>query len=369
MFGFRLLLAPRLGISHWRTAATLTAGILLGLALCAAFLVAAGVPAADLADEFLVYTFGNTAGLDQTMTRAIPLMLVGLSVGVGLRVRFWNIGVEGQIWVGAIGATAVVLYGVGPLALHLPIMFLAAAAFGGLWCGFAALARLRLRADEVIVTLLMNYVGYLIAQQLLYGAWRNPEDAYPTSRSFAPGFERLPVLLFGHVHAGLLIAFGAMLFCWWLCSFSPFGVMARAIAANPVAARAMGIPVGRIVFLTAVLAGALAGIAGFALVAGEEYKLTQFVGQDYIFPSIVIAYLGRSHPAGIAIAAIAVAGLYTAGDSLKAFYQLPGAVIITLEAILLLTVSAFDFFLRYRVGLVRRLPRTPSLEPSAGSGG
>ncbi|HTR17080.1 MAG TPA: ABC transporter permease [Acetobacteraceae bacterium] len=352
MAGFRILLAPRLEVSHRMRAATLAAGVAAGLAISALFLVLVGVPLGDLWSEVVLYTFTDPSGLDQTITRAIPLILVGLSVAVVLRVRFWNIGVEGQAWMGALATTAVSLYAIGPMPLHLPLMFAGAALAGAFWCGLCAWARLRLKADEVITTLLLNYVAYYLTQHLLYGAWRNPNDSYPTSPDFAPG-ETLPGIGFGHVHAGLLIALAAVGFCWWLCSASRIGLMARAIANNPVAARAVGIPVERVVLLVAMLAGALSGLAGFSLVAGTEHRLTQFIGQDYIFPSIVIAYLGRSHPLGVLIAAFAIAGLYTAGDSLKAFYQLPGAVVLTVEAMLLLTVTAFDFFLRYRVSVLR----------------
>lgn len=352
MLGFRLLVAPRPSVSRRIIALTLIAGIIAGLIVCVLFLMAVGVPASALTDEFLVYTFGNTAGLDQTATRAIPLLLVGLSVAMSLRVKFWNIGVEGQSWVGAIAATGVVLYHVGPTVIHLPIMFVAAALAGGLWCALSAVAKLWLRADEVVTTLLMNYIGYLFAQQLLYGAWRNPSDSFPVSKTFAP-LERLPIIGLAHVHAGLFIALFAALFCWWLVTYSRTGIMAQAIAANPLAARAAGIPVNRIVLMMSILAGALSGLAGFTLVAGEEYKLTQFIGQGFIFPSIVIAYLGRANPLGVIVSAVAIAGIYTAGDSLKAFYQLPQAVVTTIEATLLLTVSAFDFFQRYRVSFVR----------------
>ena len=194
----------------------------------------------------------------------------------------------------------------------------------------------------------------MLAQQLLYGAWRNPTDSFPVSETFSPD-ERLALLGFGHVHAGIFLAFAAALFCFWLCTFSRIGIMSRAVAANPLAARAVGIPVGRIVLLMATLAGALSGLAGFTIVAGEEYKLTQFVGNDFIFPSIVVAYLARANPLGVIVAAIAIAALYTAGDSLKAFFQLPGATVLAIEAMLLFCVSCFEFLLRYRLSWVKDL--------------
>lgn len=357
MAAFRLVLSPRLAVPRWLTAATLAGGVGGGLLCCAAFLIAFGVPAGDLSDQFVTSVFGSAAGLDQTLTRAISLTLVSLSVALCLRVRFWNIGVDGQVWLGAIAATAVSLYQIGPWFLRLPLMLVAAAVAGAAWCGVAALARIRLRADEVITTLLLNYVGYLLAQHLLYGAWRNPEDSFPVSRSFA-SYERLPDFGALHLHAGLLVALAAVAACWWLCRYSRFGLLFDAVAENRLAARALGIPVGRMTLLAACLGGGLSGLAGFSVVAGEEHRLTQFIGNGYIFPAIAIAYLGRSNPLGVLAASLGIAGLYTAGDSLKAFYQLPDTVVVTMEAFLLLTVAAFDVFVRYRVALVRAAPRT-----------
>ena len=353
MWRYKPLVSPRLVVPRRLALLTLFGGIGTGLVLCTLFLLTQGMGLSDLASQFIGYTFGNPEGLDQTLTRAISLMLVGLSVTMCLRVKFWNIGVEGQLWAGAIAATAVVLYHIGPAGLRLEVMFLAAMLGGGLWCGVCAAARLYLRANEVITTLLMNYVGAMLAQQLLYGAWRNPRDSFPVSQSFPAG-ARLALLGFGHVHAGIFIALAAAVFCFWLCAYSRIGIMSDAIAANPLAARAAGVPVSRVVLLMATLGGALAGLAGFSIVAGEEYKLTQFVGNDYIFPSIVIAYLARANPLGVVVAAIAIAALYTAGDSLKAFFQLPGATVLTIEAILLFCVSCFEFFLRYRLTFVKR---------------
>ncbi len=227
-----------------------------------------------------------------------------------------------------------------------------------MWCGVCALARIKLRANEVVTTLLMNYVAYMLAQQLLYGAWRNPEDSFPVSKTYPPG-ETLALLGFGHVHAGIFFSMGAALFCWWLCGFARVGYMAKAVAANPQAARAVGVPAGMVVLLMASLGGALSGLAGFTIVCGEEHKLTQFVGNDFIFPSIVIAYLARSNPLGVVVAGIAIAALYTAGNSLKAFYQLPGATVLTIEAILLLCVCAAEFFLRYRLDWVKTAKVAP----------
>lgn len=352
--GYRLVLAPRLAVAPRITALALAAGIAVGLLLAALTLIAIGLPPRALIDEFVLYAFAPSGGLATTLTRAIPLVLVGLSAAVALRIRFWNIGMEGQLWLGAVAATAVAITDIGPSFLRLPLMAVAAALAGAAWCLLPALAKVRLRAEEVITTLLLNYVAYLFVQQLLYGPWRNGETGFPVSDAFEPGVERLGLVGFGGLHWGLLLALAATAFAWAFCMVGRTGLLMRAVAVNPLAARAAGIHVGRTILLAAAVSGALAGLAGFCVVAGQEYKLTQFIGRDYVFPAIVIAYLGRTNPIGAAVAGIAMAGLYTAGDSLKAFYQIPLSIITTIQAVLLLSVAAFDFLPRYRLSLVHR---------------
>ena len=147
-------------------------------------------------------------------------------------------------------------------------MIVAAMIGGAVWCGFAAVAKIRLRADEVITTLLLNYVGYFFAQDLLYGRWRNPTDQFPVSPTF-PAYEQLPTFGGWHLHYGVFIALVVTAFCWWLCRYSRFGLLSQAVAENRTASRALGIPVARITLATACLAGAVSGLAGFSIVCGR----------------------------------------------------------------------------------------------------
>ena len=148
-------LVPRQQAPFWLRAATFVGGIALGLLIAFGILIAYGVTAGQIVNEFVVYVFLDLSGLAQVVTSSTPLVLVGLASAAALKLRFWNIGVEGQMWLGCIAATGVAIFDLGPDSLRLPLMFIAAAAAGACWIGIPAFLKLRFRVDEIITSLLL----------------------------------------------------------------------------------------------------------------------------------------------------------------------------------------------------------------------
>ena len=328
-------------------------GLAGGLAIAAIVLVVAGVPANALAQELLVQVFLTSGGLAQTVTIAIPLILAGLASALAMRVRFWNIGIEGQLWLGAIGASGVALFDVGPEPLRLPLMLAAAALLGAGWIGVPLFFRLRLGTSEIVLTLLLSNVAYLLLQHLVFGPWQDPANSFPVSSAFDPP-EQLSRLGFGNVHAGLAVALVAAVVAWIVVGRTRLGFSAAAGGGNPVAARAAGLPIGATIAAMVLLSGALAGLAGAVTIAGSEYRLTQYVGINATFSGIVIAFLARFHPLGVVAAALALAGLYNAGATLKVFYGLSDAVVVLIQGIVLMSVLVAQFFSTYRIAIAPR---------------
>lgn len=352
----RISLERRQAVGFGREVGAYLGGLALGLAIAAAVLVAAGVPASALAQELLVQVFLTGGGLAQTATLAIPLVLAGLASALAMRVRFWNIGIEGQLWLGAIGASGVALFDIGPEAVRLPLMLVAAAACGAAWIGIPLFFRLKLGTSEIVLTLLMSNVAFLMLQHLVFGPWQDPANSFPVSASFEAA-ERFARLGFGNVHAGLILAVAAAVLAAILVGRTRLGFAAAAVGGNPLAARAAGLPVGATIAAMVLMSGALAGLAGAVAVAGTEYRLTQYVGLNATFSGIVIAFLARFHPLGVVVAAVALAGLYNAGATLKVFYGLSDAVVVLIQGIVLTTVLVAQFFATYRVALAgRRAP-------------
>lgn len=345
----RIYLVTRQQIPGWLRATTFCAGIVGGLCISTIILVINGVSLSNIVNEFVVFVFLDESGFAQTLTTFIPLALVGLAASAAIKLKFWNIGIEGQMWLGAIAATWVASYDIGPDSLRLPLMFIVAGIAGSLWIGFPAFFKLRYGVNEIITTLLLSYVAFLLVQNLLFGVWRDPDSGFPASPMYEPGIEQLSKLGWGTLHSGLWVALAAGAVWWWIMKVSRVGFLMDAVGANPTAAKAAGIPVATTIVGAVILSGGLAGVAGMVIVAGQEYRLTIHIAEGYTFSSIVIAFVARFNPIGVLVAALIIGGVYTSGETLKVFYQLPNATVILMESIILLSLLIAEFFGRYHI--------------------
>lgn len=347
----RIYLVSRQQVPAWLRVTTFCSGITVGLACCVLILMLGGVSFHDIVNEFVVFIFWDESGFILTLTSFVPLALVGLAAAAAIRLKFWNIGIEGQMWMGAIAATIVSTYDIGPENSRLSIMFVAAVFAGSLWIGIPAALKLRYGVNEIITTLLLSYVAFLLVQNLLFGVWRDPDSGFPASAMYDPGIEQLAKIGWGNLHSGIWIAMAAGIIWWWIMNVSRFGYLMDAVGANPLAAKAAGLPVFATIAGAVFLSGGLAGVAGMVIVAGQEYRLTIHIAEGYTFSAIVIAFIARFNPVGVLIAALAIAGIHTAGETLKVFYQLPNATVVLLEAVILLSLLVAEFFGRYNFGL------------------
>jgi general nucleoside transport system permease protein len=328
----------------------LASSIAVGLAICAVILMAAGISGRDLFNEFVVETLGNADSIRTVLIQAAPLVMIGLAAAMAFRVRFWNLGLEGQMVWGAIAATAVVLGDVGSSGARLWLMGAAALAGGALWAVLPLVLRMRLGISEIISTLMLNYVAGNFLLNLVYGQWKDPKDSFPHSRVFLVT-ERLPDLWNGYSSATLLAVLFALA-AWWFLQRSRAGVYMRFVSINARAAHALGVPVRNVVAGAVLLSGALAGFAGFIVVAGQEARLTQDFYAGYGFSGILIAFLARNNPIAASVVALLVAALFVTGRSLQVLYQIPFSMVQLIQAILVITVAASDFFIRYRLSPV-----------------
>ncbi|MFT4268514.1 MAG: ABC transporter permease [Xenophilus sp.] len=329
----------------------LAVSVAAGMAVSAAILVAAGVPAGELLDEFVMQTLVDRQSLLAVLFQAAPMILVGVGAAVAFRARFWNLGLEGQMIWGAIGATAVSLSGIGPPALRLPLMALAALALGMLWALAPALLKLRLEVNEIIASLMLNYIAANVLLHLVYGAWKDPKDAFPHSPQYR-AFERLPEWLGNAGAAAIGLALLAALAVGWFVGASRAGLYLRFVDASPRVARALGVPVGRMVLAAVLLSGGLSGLAGFVVCTGQEGRLTQSFYAGYGFSGILIAFLARNHPLAASGVALLVAALFVAGRNLQVFYQIPFSMVQLIQAIMVICVASSDFFIRHRLRAV-----------------
>lgn len=348
----RLHLEIRQHVSPLRQTLVLLGGLVVGLIATAVVLMAAGVSLRGIYEEFVVSIFSSSMSITAVLIQAAPLLVVGVSAVVAFRVRFWNIGIEGQMIFGSIFATFVAIHNIGPDPLRLPLMLGASALGGMLWILVPALLKLRLGINEIISTLLLNYVAFNFLLYLLYGAWKDPKSAFPSSEVYDP-VERLPLLGWQNVTWALPVALVLAVAIWWLLNVSRFGFYARFVDANPKMAAAVGVPIAFVTLTSALLSGAISGIGGFVVSAGIEGRMTQSFFLGYTFSGILIAFLARNNPLLAILVAVFVGVLFVAGQSLQVFYQIPGAMVQLIQAIIVISVAASEFFIRHRVHWVR----------------
>lgn len=343
----RYTLERRQEVSTARQAAMFALSLAVGLLISGAILMAAGVAPSDLVNEFLVQTFFDGENLRAVLFQAAPLVLVGIAAATAFRARFWNLGLEGQMVFGAIGATGISFYDVGPHAARLWLMLLAALLCGLAWVVLPLILKARLGINEIISGLMLNYVASNFLLQLVYGPWQDPKDAFPHSPQF-PDFALLPHLP-GQFSSAILFAGVIALAAWWFTERSRAGLYLRFLHASESVAGALGVPVRQMLTVTVLLSGAIAGMAGFIVAVGQEGRLTQSFYTGYGFSGVLIAYLARNNPLGASAVAVLVSVLFVSGRSLQVFYQIPFSMVQLIQSILVISVAASDFFVRHRL--------------------
>jgi ABC-type uncharacterized transport system permease subunit len=346
---FRLVLDVRQSLPAWKQALFLAGSLAVGLATSVAILAVAGISPIQLGSE-LIGVF-NADSLRAVLVQAAPLMLVGLGASIAFRIGFWNLGLEGQMLFGGIFAAAVSIYQIGPPETRLLLMGVASAIGGALWCLLAGFLKINFRVNEIIATLLLNYVAVYFLFHLLYGAWQDARSAFPQSTPFKP-FERLSDLGFG-INSGLLVSVAAITAAAWLVHFSRVGFYMRVISANRSMAKVVGVPIQTVTLWIVAISGACAGIAGFVNVASQEGRLTQSFANGYVFSGVLIAFLSRNDPIAVAVVGFLIAVLFITGQTLQVFYQIPFTMVQLIEAIIVMSVASSEFFVRHRVRWIR----------------
>jgi simple sugar transport system permease protein len=278
----------------------------------------------------------------ESLVAATPYILSGLAVTVGLRGGVFNIGVEGQLFMGAIVATYIGYAVKGlPSALHITLALSGAALGGALWALIPAVLKVRFGAHEVINTIMMNYIAFRLSEWLLIGPMTRPGTSQPVSPIIEPTAE-LPRLFDypSRFHVGFFLALALALFVYWFLFRTTFGLEIRSVGANPYAARYAGMSISRTIILTMCLSGALAGIAGANELLGVNHTLTSTFSPGYGFDSIALALLGGNHPLGVVLAALLFGTLRSGGTRMQNLAKIPVDIISVVQALVIVFVAA-----------------------------
>jgi len=328
------------------------AAVLLALTLAAGLIAAAGVNPLAAYAEMLKGALGSRLAVTEMLARATPLILTGLAAAVAFRARLWNIGAEGQFYLGAL---TVAWAGHGPLAalppvLGIPVAMLLGMAAGALLLLGPTALRLGFGVDEVVTTLLLNFVAVLFVGLMVEGPLKDPMAfGWPSSVPVASGL-RLPDLVpRSRLHIGLLVAIGAALLVWLANARTVWGAESRAAGLSPRAAAFAGVSLPRTLLGTAILSGGLAGLAGGIEVLGSTGYVTTTLSPGFGYAGIVVAMLAGLHPAGVVAAAVFVATIFVGADAMSRATEVPSFIADVIMSLSLLCMIVALLLATHRV--------------------
>lgn len=315
-------------------------GIVASLAVFSAILLAFGYDPITSIEGLVSGSFGSTYLASETFVLMAPLLLAALAFLVAFRARFYNIGVEGQLYIGALFAyLAGSQLGGFPSAVAIPLVILASAAGGTLWLALPLFMRIKLKVNEIFPTLVMNFIALDIVNWLTAGPIKDPRSGN-LQTPVLPHSTWLPVLFQGtRFNLGVIVAGVAAIAVYIVLYKTVLGFEIRASGANPRAALTGGIDVSRSILAVGLISGGLAGLAGMVVVSGAEHLLAQNFSPGYGYQGIAVAALGTFHPLGALIASVLYAALSIGGESLqRSAAAIPIELIYVLQAIIVLSI-------------------------------
>jgi general nucleoside transport system permease protein len=331
------------------------AAIVLAVGLGAVVLVATGFPVAESYRAMWSGAFGSSDALAGTLAASTPLILTGLAVVLAARMSRWNIGAEGQLYMGATFATAVALWNpTVPRPVLLLVMIGAGALGGALWALVPGLLRVKFSVSEIITTLLLNYVAIRFVDYLVHGRWRDPAGlGFPISKPLSPN-ATLPAIFGTRLHGGFLVAVMAAFLLWFILHRTGLGDEVRLIGESHGAAREAGIPVARTIVLVMMASGALAGIAGMGEVSAILHRIQPNISWNSGYLGVLVAILGRLSPIGVLVAAIFFGALRVGGFALQTL-GVPASKVTLLQGVLVVITLGAELLARYRIRWAPRL--------------
>jgi simple sugar transport system permease protein len=363
---FALSIERRLDVPRWLPLATTIGAVAVSFVISGLIILLVGGDPVRSFQHMVAAAFGSPGVISDTLVKATPLILTGLACALAFRMRLWNIGAEGQFLMGAWGASAIVLVPVVPAGtsafIVIPLMMLAGFAAGAAWGFIPGVLKARFGVNEIIVTLMLNYVAFNWILYWVFGPWS--EGGFQLTAQFPreawlPRLTDLAKLVpdFGGltVHLGFVFGLVAATLLWFVLRRTKWGYEIRLIGDNPRAARYAGINIARSTIVVFMVSGGLAGLAGMSEVAGVVHRLQSAISPGYGFTAIIVAYLAKFNPFGVVIASVLFGGLILAGREIQ-----PSGIPQMIQGAILFTLIASDVLLRYRIRLRRTVPAAAS---------
>lgn len=325
--------------------------VLAAVAAGGVFILFIGFNPVEIYGAILNGAFRSGEAIRSTVRFTIPLLINALGVSLAFKMRFWNIGAEGQMIMGAVFATYFGLFHSDwPRFVLLPVMFLAGMIGGGLWGLVPALTKAKWGTNETLLTLMLNYIAQYFVVFLRDGPWADPESGgFPKIASFQPN-AHLPKVL--GVHIGWIVGLVLVVLVFLYLSFTKQGYEISVVGESRPTAKYAGMRVSRIILRTMIFSGAICGIAGMVQVTGSSLQLTESIAGGVGFTAVIVAWLANLNPFGILLTSFLFSVLDKGSSVMESTFGLSKYSSAVLQGIILFFVLGCEFFIRYR--FVRR---------------
>jgi simple sugar transport system permease protein len=347
---------------------TAVLAVVAAFAVGALFIIILGADPVEAYKAIIVGAFGNVNALTETMIKAAPLVITAAGLAIVFRANIWNIGAEGQLFIGGLAAAWVALtFGDQlPPAVIIPLTLVAGFVGGAIWGFIPAILKVRLGIDEIINTIMLNYIAILLVNWVIHGPLRDPTGGFPRTSIF-PDSSHLPILIpRTRLHMGVLVAIAVVLILQFVLWRVAFGYRVRAVGDNKEAAAYGGIKVGRVIVMSMIISGGLAGIAGMIQVTGLHFRMLEDISGGIGFTAIAVALLANNQPIITLVTALVLAGLDVGANAMQYQAGVPVAVVSLIQGLVILFVVAREFITR-RI-IARRRTMSEMLEHRKKSG-
>ena len=355
-----LQIEPRMDSPRWLAPLVSFVAVILALAIGAVILAIIGGNPFRAYAHIAGAAFGGLGVFSDTLVKATPLIFTGTACAVAFKMKLWNIGAEGQFFMGALGASIVILAGVvsedASRLVTLFAMAVGGAVFGAAWGFIPGILKAKLRVNEIITTLMLNYIAFALVNYFIFGVWS--EGGFQMTRTFQRAAwlprlsdlaEQFPIMRGLTTHAGFIFAVIVAIIAWYILFRSLWGYEIRLIGDNPRAAKYAGIKITRNTILVLMLSGGIAGLGGMSEIAGVIHRLQGSISPGYGFTGIIIAWLAKLNPLIVIPVSILFGGLILAGREIQ-----PAGVPRLIQGVILFMLIASEVFLRYRVRIARK---------------
>jgi simple sugar transport system permease protein len=290
---------------------------------------------------------GSRRNVGEALLRSTPLILIGTGIAIAFRCGIWNIGAEGQFYMGAAAGTFVGLHaGAFPVWISVPLAFAAGMVAGGLWAAIAGWLKVRMQLNEVVTTIMLNYIALGLVSWLVTGPMQEASGYNPQTDEIAASMELARIFPPTRLHAGFLVAVVVAVLAGILLFRTHWGYKLRAVGANPVAARHAGINVGRQLVLAMFLSGACAGLAGTVEILGVVGRLYETIGAGYGFTGIAVSLLVGNNPFGVIGSGILFGALSTGSELMQLTAGIPSVMTFILQGLIIAFLVSFQAIAR-----------------------